>query len=127
MKHWHKKRLLKLASFLETLHHKKFDFNIVRNECGTVGCAVGWTPNVFPRLVKINKKASNSKFNTKFRYGKEKYLNYIQVAERSFGLRQYEVNALFLSWDNTLRKESELPNNPTPRQVAANIRKFVNR
>ena len=28
MKHWHKKRLLKLASFLETLHPKKFNFGM---------------------------------------------------------------------------------------------------
>lgn len=50
-------RLLKLASFLQKLKPEKFDIDRVVEEwdekkhCGTVCCAAGWTPAVFPRLV----------------------------------------------------------------------------
>ena len=53
-----KERLLKLADFLQELPKDKFDFTSVveeydrENECGTLCCAIGWTPAVFPDLVK---------------------------------------------------------------------------
>lgn len=54
-----KERLLKLADFLDELPEKNFNFGTVRRvsyECGTVGCAVGWLPEVFPGdwVVSIN-------------------------------------------------------------------------
>lgn len=57
-----KKRMLKLADFLENVVPKhRFDLCIIAKEndkgekpgpntCGTAGCAIGWMPNVFPRL-----------------------------------------------------------------------------
>ena len=52
-------RLLRLAKFLEKLPRRKFDFaELVADtekrhgkDCGTVCCAVGWTPAVFPKLI----------------------------------------------------------------------------
>lgn len=53
------RRLLKLADFLEELPPEKFNFFEVVSSgehnghtCATVACAIGWTPKVFPRLVK---------------------------------------------------------------------------
>lgn len=48
-----KKRMLKLIDFLMKLEPEKFDFNDVvadwdENLCGTVCCAVGWFPEIFP-------------------------------------------------------------------------------
>ena len=52
----HKNRLLKLATFLETLPPERFDLSgfVIEYKtkggraCGTVCCAVGWCPKVFP-------------------------------------------------------------------------------
>lgn len=67
MKKIHKNRLLKVANFILNLDAKKFDLeeiiassvktdsnsNKILNECGTVGCAIGWCPCVFPRSVGV--------------------------------------------------------------------------
>jgi hypothetical protein len=50
-------RLRKLEAFLRELKLEQFDFvNVVSqwdsDDCGTVCCAMGWTPEVFPELVK---------------------------------------------------------------------------
>lgn len=51
----HKNRLRKLAKALRNLP-KDYRFDLgklqIKTECGTVGCAIGLTPFVFPRLVK---------------------------------------------------------------------------
>lgn len=66
MKYFHKQRLLKLADFIENLPKKKFNLNVIakgkleefnkavnkKMSCGTVACAMGWMPCVFPRLCK---------------------------------------------------------------------------
>lgn len=54
-------RLVKLAQYLETIPDSKWDYGIIREErgkikvnggvkldCGTVGCALGYCPSVFP-------------------------------------------------------------------------------
>ena len=49
----------KLARFVAKLPDTHFDFRITRrscgisddNECGTIGCLMGWSPNVFPDLL----------------------------------------------------------------------------
>lgn len=61
-----KARLLKLAAFLIALPKQKFNFAVVatlgekpmlealaakKESCGTVACAMGWTPALFPRLI----------------------------------------------------------------------------
>lgn len=49
------KRLSKLVGFLKDLPEEKFYFGRVitehENNCGTVCCAIGWTPAIFPELV----------------------------------------------------------------------------
>ena len=49
-----KERLEKLIGFIENLPDEKFEFDEwvtgfdTKNGCGTVCCAFGWTPSVFP-------------------------------------------------------------------------------
>jgi hypothetical protein len=73
------KRLLKLAAFLLQLPRQKFNYDILAVEasdglpmlkalaareqsCGTMACAMGWTPAVFPRLVRFSAPV-NDTFN----------------------------------------------------------------
>ena len=48
-------RLVTLIEFLKTLERKKFNFEILREDqdCGTIGCAIGWCPEIFPKLVEV--------------------------------------------------------------------------
>lgn len=53
---WGERNLTKLIEFLEKLEPKKFDFRSIVREfkknghtCGTVCCAIGWIPAVFPK------------------------------------------------------------------------------
>lgn len=59
-------RLVTLIEFLKPLERKKFDFQIIRDKdtehldsatgeltCGTSACAIGWTPEVFPKEVEF--------------------------------------------------------------------------
>lgn len=47
-----KHRLLKLADYLDNLNPKEFCFWRVISDCGTVGCACGHLPKLFPRLAR---------------------------------------------------------------------------
>ena len=81
--------------------------------CGTVGCAVGWMPTVFPRLTKWTQE------NVALRED-ETVVEYA-VAERVFGLDYYESRGLFSpTWSNLGVRAS-------PKQVAKHIRRFVKR
>lgn len=70
MKKFHKDRLLKLANFLRELPRKAFDLSVLAKiptesedacpvnstkqkalSCGTVACAMGWCPTIFPRQI----------------------------------------------------------------------------
>ena len=77
-------RLNKLADFLQKLPRTHFDFSRVcdlikpskTNQCGTVGCAMGWTPTVFPRLIGM---VFESDYDTK--QDKRERKEYIEGAE----------------------------------------------
>lgn len=94
-----KKRLLKLADFLEKLPRKLFDIGIIREgthtnleeamECGTKACAVGWCPTVFPRLCKV--KESQIVSTTK------RNLKNFALARNLFDLNHVESAYLFTS------------------------------
>lgn len=51
-----RKRFLRLADYLQRLPARKFNFSIFAQQktCGTVGCAMGWTPAVFPSLSEVS-------------------------------------------------------------------------
>lgn len=117
-------RLLKLADFLEELPPEKFNFFKVvsRGEhnghtCATVACAIGWTPKVFPRLVKWHYLKGIAYFQV--RNLKDEQLpggECSGVAMYLFGITNEEAS-MFLPY-----KYEKLP---TSSEFAATLRAFV--
>lgn len=117
-------RLLKLATFLGTLKPEQFYFgdwiqSYDEDGCGTVCCAMGWTPKLFPKSIRYNAASDLSpKLNGASR-------SWIGIANDFFGLYSddrgnNEACDLFLpDWSNGLTKDS------TATEVAAHIRQFV--
>lgn len=126
MKAVHVKRLEKLADFLDTLPRQKFDFGTFGKEegkpfmealaagkhrCGTVACAIGWTPAVFPRLME---------WQDGFPAMRESGETCFSAAEELFGIDRDESRWLFNPGPS-----NNLDNDATPKQVAKHIRKFL--
>lgn len=114
------KRLLKLADFVESVSPKKFDLETIgrREPCGTVCCAVGYMPVVFPRNFKYN-QYNNGYGLTHWLVveSKKNDLSDMSAAEDFFGLNWNESKYLFVSESYGSRKG--------PKTVAKRIRDFV--
>ena len=117
-------RLLTLAKFLNTLQPKQFNFqNWVTefdygNSCGTVCCAVGWMPKIFPLDVKwgvVNQHTITLR--------NHQHLNNptsLKTATEFFGLEVPAALHLF-----THLHDNQLGDDTTAPQVAQHIRNFV--
>ena len=118
-----KERLLALAAFLEALNPSQFNFGAwvtkSKNGCGTVCCAIGWCPVVFP---------------DHFRWGSEEEVlvktpggNWTGVgsADRFFEITKSEFRHLFVPMCQTSGRG--LSGKARPKTIAAHIQKFVNR
>jgi hypothetical protein len=140
----HARRLLKLADFLDELPRQKFDFaTLVREdgkpvlealkagktECGTVACAIGWTPAVFPRLAKwgevrgffgVRKIVLPTDAAARDKSSREAL---ILTAAKLFGLSEDDTDTLFVP--DYYERRGRLRNNATPKRVAKHIRRFV--
>lgn len=148
-----RKRLLKLADFLDQLPPQKFDFDHIAVEgekphmealkartesCGTTACAIGWMPAVFPRLTRWTRTRSFFGYPLGIEvalHGRRKARNF-KVAQEVFGLTEQEADWLFMPdtvvnngltlWeDGYAEATSPCGGNATPKQVARHIRKFV--
>lgn len=119
------KRLTKLIAFLRALPRSKFYFgdDVLESKtnghtCATVACAIGWTPAIFPRLVKWD-----------FQDG---CLNGYIMGKRSVGL--YDVAEKILGCDAYVflpncqiyadNRLSNLPCDASPKQVAKMLEKY---
>jgi len=127
-------KLEKLAAFLDGLPSAAFDFTVVRDEkkCGAVGCAIGWTPSVFPDEV------GSTKFGVVL-HGKVCMTgehDFRTVAQQLFGVSRDEADALFNadSGDDHQAEDFDCPWNASghrlsinagPRDVAGAIRRYV--
>jgi hypothetical protein len=140
LKRVYRERLLKLATFLETVPRKKFDFSRVVGDaedswaipteaprktfdCGSVACAIGWCPVVFPRLARyrLNQQAL-------FRVTTaDDGMYFTDVARELFAITSSEAYALFSAGSQELFDLPRLSDTATPKQVARNIRTFVKR
>lgn len=117
-----KKRLLKLAKHLESgkLGHAHFDFTTFHEgkptklHCGTSGCALGECPVVFRKDWEFEGREVSLR---------GKHLGAYLSAEIFFGLQQREVYELF----NPFTQWSRLHASATAKEVAANIRAFIER
>lgn len=119
----HKKRLLKLADFLETVPRRSFEIRAwvwrgadkpegkIPGECGFAGCAMGWAAHAkLFRGLKLDGLWGNPIFEGRTDYDAADCLFEIDgVASRVlFGGSSYSG-----------------PRRPTPKQVAKRIRTFV--
>lgn len=137
MKYFHFKRLEKLATFLDQLPEQKFDFAKLAEEgnkpmldalaareesCGTVACAMGWTPALFPKLVMWgNKRDFKDRFGNRDLVSKASGSSYLfKITEELFGISVGEGRSLFLPGFY-----SGLGDNATAQEVAVKIRKFI--
>lgn len=134
-----KDRLLKLAEFLDTLKPEKFNFNDIVSEskdsCGTVCCAVGWCPTVFPRswawfnygmlsdrmsvTLKTNLKNADSDTD-------HLVLDWAKCAAEFFGMTLMEAHMLFIpERRRPWASGSKLSYKTKPKTVARSIRSFI--
>ncbi len=138
MKYFHKQRLLKLCDFLEQLPRTHFDFSVVakksgKHQCGTVGCAIGWTPQVFPRLMKWLplRKGDGDQLRIAPKDAQREH-QYETIARSLFGLSRDHSHDLFTPLssvyvdrgDQSIVLES-LDFDATPKQVAKRLRRFL--
>lgn len=120
---WHvgKRRLLKLAAFLVQLKPEKFNYRYWVSEkdskgCGTVCCAGGWCPVVFPRYWRYASGESIA-----LREGGNSVSTIGDLAA-FFGIRYMLAKYLFMPAGGV--DSGPLPSSATAKEVAAHIRKF---
>jgi len=137
-------KLLKLADFLDKLDDDKFWFGTVvnmwerkeKNTCGTVCCAMGWTPQVFPDEVgwRAPKNLGNQYDDALYlKNTSDDITNYDTIARKIFGISYDEVDFLFSPGDQEdfLEKHGietdieDFTSSTSREQVANNIRYFV--
>lgn len=124
------KQLLKLADFLDTLPRQKFDFAVVAHQhgkpmraalkagktaCGTVACALGWTPAVWPRALRWHPHKSIV-LEIRFKDGMQ--LSTFDTAALWFDITREATEYLFDPSVNSLWRA-------TPKRVARHIRRWV--
>ena len=121
-----KPRLTKLIDFLKQLPEEKFDFNRVIHKCGTVACAIGWTPSVFPDLVTTIRIHGDIRLQLKSG-DPEDWQLYPEVAEELFNINEYVAADLFSpQWQHRLHPDlTELDFEATPKEVAQMLEKFI--
>lgn len=131
MKPIHIKRLRKLIAFLRKLPRKRFNFAIIRNEapkCGAVGCAIGYTPNVFPSIFRSFALLDHGYQRTHgvgFRGKTEP--DFTGVAMWVSGLPYDTAAFLFEPYrqDKVDGRLPLIPGDATPKQVARMLEKFI--
>lgn len=136
------KRLLKLINFLDELPPEKFNFSrevtkahTNHKQCATVGCAIGWTPLLFPRLVKWNFRPN---WTDETYQSDEDFVGfwlksvgptyYREVAEELFGIPKNSSFGSSIFFPGEQRcVDTDLPNcsrDATPQEVATMLRKY---
>lgn len=138
-----KDKLLKLAAFLDTLEEDKFDLAQVAISddedpmCGSVCCAVGWTPKIFPEEVRWAMPNHYEGLDLACRNegGDWVVKEYREVAVQLFEITEAEAHSLFTPYQLAIvekeegdydRLESgELRGALKPKQMAERIRMFA--
>lgn len=123
-------RLLKMIQFLKELPEDKFDFSDVvskyddENKCGTVCCAIGWTPIIFPNLVHWN-PPSDEVCELSMTEGLSYHFSII--AAKLFGLTQTLAEWLFTPFfQPAIHKDLPICEEfSKPSDVASMLEKFI--
>ena len=125
------RRLNKLASFLDDLPRKKFYFGeVVRDGdvsavCGTVCCAMGWAPKVFPRLVEWFRSPYGGRLSIRM-LGQDKEGSYVVIASILFDITCEEAARLFSPGEiRPWVLGTGLGRHTAPALVAKSIRRFI--
>lgn len=144
-------KLLKMADFMETLPPARFDFQAVAHcdmstpcamgaavkraaanptDCGTIGCVVGHTPQVFPELVEyVLSDVSNGLkwLEVRMKDGTCPYpesRRYVAIAAVLFDITPRDAFRLFTPGTGAPQDGEQLVD-ATPKEVAARIRSYV--
>lgn len=102
-------RLEKLCQFLDTLPGPKFDFTYyvskrdARTGCGTVCCAIGWCPAVFPDEWRWAQRGAVVERGVPYHTNSQ---NPLDQACSFFGLSQEDSYRAFLPWKDTSEEEA---------------------
>lgn len=129
-------RLNKLADFLDTLNEQQFNFEIVAKRvcksdtitCGTVGCAIGFTPHVFPELVKYEDREGlpDNEVTVEMIDSPRAGHNYSQIGQLLFNIPYIDSMRLFApDCPNHWNKDDCLGPMATSQQVAQSIRNYI--
>lgn len=125
--------LNKLADFLDTLPRSHFDFSIVRKEtrrptkantCGTVGCAIGWCPTVFPRLCTAPVSYTDEWIAKGYKIDMWAG-GHAEMGRRLFGISNDDAYLLFTPLEPSPADQDMLGSSATPKQVAKRIRTYI--
>jgi hypothetical protein len=132
MKKLHINRMRRLIKFLRNLPADNFSFGCVNNgeinkdiniqKCGAVGCAIGWTPYVFPKILQYE-PGTYHKFC--FLKGDANSLDYEATAARLFGLTHFTATRLFTPNSQSTLNLKNVPFNAEPDEVADMLEKFL--
>lgn len=131
-------RLNKLADYLDTLNIEQFNFDFVAKKvdktdtitCGTVGCAIGFTPVVFPDLVEW-KKRDYHEIDEKVQavtvvfIGDANDYDYKEIGVKLFDISGDESERLFTPNQHCSWNKRILGTNVEPQEVAQSIRNFI--
>ena len=129
-----RKRLRKLADFIETtVEEKWFDMRVIADmgfdvrQCGTAACCLGWTPNVFPRsgikLVRVGEDGSRDEPDDYYYELELQYdgLEGFAAGARFYGLTMAETGFLFEPSEYPFKNDTRSLSRDT---VVDRIRKF---
>jgi hypothetical protein len=119
-----KERLRELIAGLRELPDEAFNFRVLRedNSCGTVACALGWTPEIFPDLVKVDMSMGHPRV-VHIATGSTS----LSIAYELFGISPEHAEGLF----NPSEQHGISPLLPicgrdaTPDEVAAMLEKYI--
>lgn len=129
----YKRRLLKLADFLEKLPPRRFDFRKWVGDdwggkpdlsCNTTACAFGWATTIpsFRRLGLVLTENDDRFSEFRFVVGLKGSTNSTYAGKVIFGLDYLEFEQLFVPG---LEDNNQLSFFATAKQVAKHIKKFV--
>lgn len=127
-----KTKLLKLVDFLKNLSPDKFDFSEVvtecdYNNCGTVCCAIGWLPAIFPDEVEWRRRVEWDPSETVLADKNGKHLRFGEVAENIFNIPKELANELFCpdSQQNVHSDLEDVSDYAAPLEVAKMLKHFI--
>lgn len=96
-----KTKLLKLIDFLKNLPEEKFYFGSVvdsfdkENNCGTVCCAIGWLPAIFPDEIEWYQEVRFAGENFLAHKETNHFVNYAKAATLVFNIPEEIAEGLF--------------------------------